>query len=62
MPKPLDCLVPCIYCARGRNGEKSCTGWRNWKLIQGCFLGQVRPGYEGKHATYIRQLRRRIAS
>ena len=36
--------VPCAFCARGGNGDKSCScGWDKvrYSKLNGCFAGQI---------------------
>lgn len=37
-------VVPCAFCGRGGNGDKSCScGWdqKRYSKFKGCFAGQM---------------------
>ena len=42
--------VPCAYCTRGSNGDKSCSsGWqrKRYSKFEQCFAGELLSEYPG---------------
>ena len=59
MPKPLDCLIPCLWCKRGPKSEGSCSaGLKARTLKRACFNGVLLPEKAWQHKAYVRRLKR----